>query len=327
MTEKCMVENTDRQLIEVLIEKTQQLLKEKQYDQAVDVAEKAVKHAPGYEDAWLVRAHTLIATNNYQAALEALEQALAIRSDLPQALQLKGSLLVQQGDMQSALEVFTTISKLDPAERMAWFSKASVLGEMGEYTQALDALDRAIDIDPQWPETWFNRGLLLYKSKQYEDAITAFEKAMELVDGYIEPIYFKGLAHHELRQEKEAQDSLYTAAEMWYMKGLFSEDGSDYQNALAVVESALDMDVSNIDLWILRGKLLFKLGFADDGAEVLFMTAGVCMQSDDPENALRTYDVLLELQPDNKQAWNDRGMILEMLDRLDEAEAAFKKGE
>ncbi|MCD4703064.1 MAG: tetratricopeptide repeat protein [Methanosarcinaceae archaeon] len=327
MTEKCMAENADRQLIDVLIEKTQLLLKAKQYDQAADVAEKAVKHAPGSEDAWLVRAHTLIATNDKQAALESLEQALSIQSDLIPALKLKGSLLVQQDDMQGALEVFTKLSELDPTEMVAWFSKASVLGEMGDYIRALEALDRAIEIDPEWPETWFNRGLILYKSEQYEDAITAFEKAMELVDGYIEPIYFKGLAHHELRQEKEAQESLYTAAEMWYMKGLFSDDGSDYQNALAAVESALDIDVSNMDLWILRGKLLFKLGFAKDGAEVLFMTAGVCMQSDDPENALRVYDVLLELQPDNKQAWNDRGMILEMLDRFDEAEVAFKKVE
>ena len=64
-----------------------------------------------------------------------------------------------------------------------------------------------------------------------------------------------------------------------------------------------------MELWKKRGKLLYKLGHKEDARSILINTAELCVQEDNISDALGTYDLLLELEPDNEEARKARDEI------------------
>ncbi|AKB84315.1 TPR domain protein, putative component of TonB system [Methanococcoides methylutens MM1] len=294
-----------QELADFLLNEVRLLCRESQHEQALDVVEQAIKHATDPTQAWLIKGQILFGLHLYDDAIKAAEEALKY-GDNAEVLKLKGNVIATKGDLEGALETFNELEKLASDDPDTYFLKGSIFAEMGNMDEAIANFDRAIEVRPDMGHAWYNKAMVFFNQERYGAAINALDSAIEFMEDATEPIFIKGMAHRKLGQSKEALECFLTAAEMWEMRALVTNSQTVYLEALTAIENALEIDVTNIELWKKRGKLLYKLGHKEDARSILINTAELCVQEDNITDALATYDLLLELEPDNEEAQKAR---------------------
>ncbi|WP_135603983.1 tetratricopeptide repeat protein [Methanococcoides sp. NM1] len=307
-----MSENQDnmspQELADFLLNKVRLLCRESQHEQALDVVEQAIEHAPDPTVAWLIKGQILFGLHLFDEAIEAAEEALKLGDDA-EVLKLKGNVLATKGDLESALETFNKLAEVATDDADTYFLRGSILAEMGNTDEALANFEHAIELKPDMGHTWYNKAMVLFNLERYGAAIGALDSAIDLMEDATEPIFIKGVAHRRLGQSKDALECFLTAAEIWEMKALVTNSPDAYLDALNAVESAIEIDVTNVDLWRQRGKLLYRLGHKEEAKDILANAAELCVQEDNITDALKTYELLLELEPDNEEAQKAREEI------------------
>ena len=111
-----------QELADFLINKVMSLCRESQLDQALEVVEQAINHAPDPTHALLIKARILTGLHLYDDALETTDEALDLREDI-EALKLKGNILAIKEDLEGALEIFTKITEMAPKDAESYFLK------------------------------------------------------------------------------------------------------------------------------------------------------------------------------------------------------------
>ncbi len=307
-------EMSPQEMADLLLNKVRLLCKEQQPEQALEVVDRAIKYAPDPVQAWLIKGEILAGLQLYDEALEATESALKVRDDRD-VLKLRGNIFTSSGKFENALDTFTELISIDPENPEGYFLRASIFAELENFNRALNDLETATGIDPDMGFAWFNQGLVYLSIQRYGAAIKAFEKTMELLEDFIEPIYYKGIAHRKLAQTETAMECFQIAADMWQVKGLFKGSQEAFSNALDAIEQGLDIDVTNTQLWQMRGKLLYKTGHKKEGLEVLRSTAQISLQGDDLKSAFKTLDIILELEPEDKDANKEKQRVESLMDK------------
>ncbi|MGM0771657.1 MAG: tetratricopeptide repeat protein [Halobacteriota archaeon] len=307
-----MSENKDnmspQELADFLLNKVCLLCRESHHEQALEVVEQAIRHAPDPTQALLIKGQILFGLHLYDDAIEVADNALELGNDA-EVLKLKGNVLATKGDLTGALETLEKLEEITSDDADTYFLKGSVFAELGDTDKALENLDRATAIKPGMGHAWYNKGMLLFNVERYGASIKALDSAIEYIEDATEPIFIKGLAHRKLGQSKEALECFLTAAEMWEVRALISSSRDAYLDALNAIENALEIDVTNVELWRKRGKLLYRLGHKEEARSILANTAELCVKDDNITDAIATYDILLELEPDNEEAQKARDEI------------------
>ncbi|MEL4305913.1 tetratricopeptide repeat protein [Methanococcoides sp. LMO-2] len=307
-----MSENQDnmspQELADFLLNKVRLLCRENQHEQALEVVEQAIKHAPNPTQACLIKGQILFGLHLFDDAIEAADKALELGDDA-EVLKLKGNVLATKGDLKEAMETFNKLEEIAPDDADTYFLKGSIFAEMENVEKALENLDLATEIKPDMGHAWYNKGMILFNVERYGAAIKALDSAIDHMEDATEPIFIKGLAHRRLGQSKDALECFLTAAEMWEVRALVSRSQDAYLDALNAIENALEVDVTNVDLWRKRGKLLYRLGHKEEAKSILTNAAELCVQEDNIADALATYDLILELEPDNEEAQKAREEI------------------
>ncbi|WP_445474179.1 tetratricopeptide repeat protein [Methanococcoides methylutens] len=290
-----------QELADFLLNEVRLLCRESQHEQALEVVEQAIKHAPDPTVAWLIKGQILFGLHLFDEAIKATDEALKLGDDA-EVLKLKGNILATKGDLAGALKTFNKLAEVATDDADTYFLRGSILAEMENTDEALANFDRAIELKPDMGHAWYNKAMVFFNLERYGAAISALDSAIELMEDATEPIFIKGVAHRRIGQKNDALECFLTAAEIWEMKALVTNSQNAYLDALNAIESAIEIDVANVDLWRKRGKLLYKLGHKDEAKEILANAAELCVQEDNLADAMKTYDLLLELEPDNEEA-------------------------
>jgi tetratricopeptide (TPR) repeat protein len=115
----------------------------------------------------------------------------------------------------------------------------------------------------------------------------------------------------------------------------------DPQKAIVKYSLALALMPLNAEAYLRRGRAHFQLKQWDQAAEDLRVAVGLnpglndartwfelgyaCGQAGRPKQALAAYARVIDLDPKNNAAWNNRGLLHEQQGELDQAVAAFSK--
>jgi tetratricopeptide (TPR) repeat protein len=140
---------------------------------------------------------------------------------------------------------------------------------------------------------WFEEGNAFVLAKDYSPAVGAFDKAIALEPGYFEAIDAKA-------------DALNRAGE--------------FSKALDASSQTLTVNPGYVQGWINRGQILYNIGYNYED------------QMNNPVKAeeyyreqLLAFEKAIELDPENAEAWFNKGYALAGMKQYDSAVAAFEK--
>ena len=264
----------------------------------------------------------------------------------------KGVELYHQEYFGDALDAFNHSLEMNPQYFDAWLYRGEALNMIattssgGEgpkaFEESLKAFDKAIEITPQNATAWMFKGGALdniahsmaynfkmsWSSKDpiglFNQSIQAFDKALELDSESANAWHGKGVALIHLGRYEESLN-LGTADEV---TGLYDE-------ALKAIDRAIEIDPNTPGAQENKASLLEIMGRHDEAlktanttqdlAQVWYNRAGLLASQGNEDEALDALDKAIELNPTHADAWHDKGMILEVLGRNSEANAAYAK--
>lgn len=132
----------------------------------------------------VLRGNELIKTKDYANALVAYEQAISFDKNYFPAWNGKADALNRAGNFTEALAASDVALALEPSSTAGWINRGYILYNLGRYDDELRAYETAISLDPGNAEAWFNKGYSLAGLKRYDEALAAFDKVQAIRPDY-----------------------------------------------------------------------------------------------------------------------------------------------
>lgn len=170
-----------------------------------------------------------------------------------------------------------------------WFTKGDQLRSKGSYETAIMCYNKSIELDPSYEPAWVNKGFCLESLGKYDEALEAFDNATAL-----NPLL----------------------SGVWYEKGELLLKRGDYDKAIKAYNISIELDPDYAYAWISKGGILEGKGMYQD--------AIYCY-----DEAIKCYDKPSRMSDVNgaRFPWYYKGLVLQMLGRTTESNAAFAKAE
>jgi len=214
---------------EAAIRNGKKLLKEKKFDEALEVFEDLVKRDQA--DAFV---HAAIARIKYK-----------------------------QKDLDGALDHFRISIKMDPTKPLAYVRSARIYATRGQLDEAKDALQNAIRVHPQAPVAYLGLGAIYQREKKPELAIEQFKKALQYNPRMAparkrlaEALASVGRTPEAMVQVGAALRIKADDPETYALKGRLHLVEKQYSDAQQAYEEAVELDPDG-------GKTQIRLGLAE----------------------------------------------------------------
>ena len=235
-----------------------------------------------------------------------------------------------------------------------WLNEGQKLVDQGRYTEAIQAYDKGIELSPQFTDLYYHKGTALNKLDKPDEAIQAFDKVNEVnpKDGvvayywigrtlsgagrYDEAIQAYGKSTQSFNTYGEwfpGQKSI--CAQAWYYEGLALDAVGRSDEAQNAYDSAIKLNpsITRPNKAIPGNKVLTNSSInATNASSTNENTASAWISKGDSLNlqdkydeAILAYDRAIELDPQNVDAWYDKGLALSALGRTTEATEAFAR--
>ena len=214
---------------------------------------------------------------NKDLAIHFLEQALLIDSFNFNANHIMGVVLGTQGKHQAAQKFLKKATEIDPNSYFAQFNYAKSLVENGDNEKAIIYNENAVKIDSKNKEAWLNYGLNLKNLKLYSKSLECYDKALNIDPNYIEALVDKSDILIIKRNYIEAINILdkillidlskkntELVAIVWLNRGVIFLELSKYEDSLACLNEAININPNEAIAWCNKGILLSNLKRYDE---------------------------------------------------------------
>lgn len=209
------------------------------------------------------------------------------------------------GEWASALQSFNCVVTLDPESAAAYNAIGNVRRQLGEYQQAIEAYSRAIELQPNLAVAYNNRGWSYYNLTEYDKAFADYNQAISL-DANLAFAYNN--------------------------RGLIYQLQGDVTSAAADFERAIELNIP-----VSWAEYNLRLLGADEevtttpetavvpGVDEVMTAATSAYNSRQFAEAVEHYTEVIELDPNNSNAFYYRGRSYIALDQFEEAAADFDR--
>ncbi len=175
----------------------------KQYEEAIEDFNKAIKLDPEYEY-YFKRGNLKDSLKQYEEAIEDFDEAIKLDPECAEAYNDRGKSKFGLKQYKEAIEDFNKAIKLDPEYAGAYNNRGNLKAILKQYKEAIEDFNKAIKLDPKYAVTYYNRGNLKANLKRYKEAIKDFNKAIKLDPEYAEAYNNRGNSKVNLKEFKEA---------------------------------------------------------------------------------------------------------------------------
>ncbi|HXH17881.1 MAG TPA: tetratricopeptide repeat protein [Chitinophagales bacterium] len=309
-----------------LVKKAQFLFDGKQFDQALELLDRAEVYDPREIQIYLLRSDIYAWMDDFKKAVATLEHALDI-ADEEDAAHLYLELadvyedwgkyehvfeclrksLELQPDNEEALnrmwfcvqfvekykesaELHQKIIDKEPYSHWAWFNLAHAYAGLGELEKAVDAFEYVIAINEKFEYAYKDCGDVLFRMEQYRKAIQYYKNALEAARPSKE-IYFSIGESYECLNE-------YGNARNYYRKAI----GIDPQFHEAFFR--IGLCYRQEEKWhnaLTSFERACKL--KDDDPDYIEMLGDACYELGDLEYAIELYSKAVDIRPNSRDAW------------------------
>ncbi|HYG39250.1 MAG TPA: tetratricopeptide repeat protein [Cytophagales bacterium] len=213
------------------------------------------------------------AGNNYarrRAAREAMET---------------GNLAYDKNYFQGAIKSYDEAIEVDPSLFQAYYGRARAKEQMNDLRSALMDYDVVLHLNPRFSEGYFNRGKLKIRLGEYLAAIEDLNQILDLPPASSNTIYFEGVSESEKEIPTLTKISTVSKehAEVYNYIGVAKAELEDYRGAMAAFDKAIELKPDLATFYLNRGDLKYKI--------------------EQVESAIRDYEKVLQLNPENKEAF------------------------
>lgn len=174
--------------------------------------------APKTAEQWYDLGEKLLSSKQYQDAVDAYDNAIKSDEKVPCIL-LKRAIAIEQLKVNNKATDFyeeaikISRKKLEPTEKEL-SCIASMLEKLEQYDEAIFYYEKVIDINPNNSSIWFSRAKALEKAKMLYQALASYEKAIKIKPNYYEALLGKGDVLEKLNRSDEARASFEKAKQI-----------------------------------------------------------------------------------------------------------------
>ncbi len=323
----------------------------RQWRQAAEALQRAVVLTPSHTEAWYLLGVALLHEGRMAEAASAFGQSLALRPGYAPSLCGKAAALQLQGKAKEALEAYLSLLEAAPqreelllnalraaveagdwpqvrqlAMRVSALSPGSLPAREalahadfaeGKYQEALAAFQGLAAAAPAFLEPWYQAGVCLFRLGRYEEAVGAFQSALQ-VDGrhegtrlaLAEALRMAGRTGEALAVLQGVTEQNGASREAWIRLGLLEADNGRLPEALRALEQVL------------------RPGVAAEDAELADLQAAVAallQEKGEYARAAELYQLAMAVRSEDAVLLFNYGSTVASLDRVEEAQAAWKE--
>src|SRR2546429_640448 len=317
------------------------------HEDAIQAYTRAMQRNSAYEIAAYNLGNAFAQLGQFDEALVAYDRALAINPSYPDALYDKGLVLARLGRAKPALQAYEVLLRADAANVVAWTRKGQLLEELNKFEEAVEAhkaattanpqdaaawtglgdspyalgrygesipyFEQGLQVNPKYEIAWNNIGNALNKMGRHAESLTYHDKALEIKPDFDYALYAKGHALDNLGRHEEGLELIGQSLELnpnydhaWMAKAEALHRLGRLEEARDALNNALILNGEYEEAWVFRGKILEEMGNA--------LEAERCY-----DEALQCFRASLDLDPENAELHYHRALLLEDLERVDEA--------
>jgi len=209
-------------------------------DDAIAAYEQALTLTPESTHLWNNLGNLYLKQKNYKQAHDAFEKALKLNPIDTIALTRLADTCYQAGEVDEAIREYKrAISLMQNIEvinnkyfSISWSRLAMLYTKKCQYEKAIEAYKEVLLIEGKDSETWFKIGSLYIKTESYEEAVEALLKVIERHPTYGEAHLKLGIAYRELGKY---QDSI-----SYFLESIdLLEDEQEKELASELMENAI----------------------------------------------------------------------------------------
>ncbi|MDP8205905.1 MAG: tetratricopeptide repeat protein [Candidatus Electryonea clarkiae] len=240
---------------------------------------------------------------------------------------------VQQGDNKNAKEELLKGKDVTPNDPQLFHLLGRVHAELEEWEEMNVAFNHVMeltdsfndDIEATRKESWrmvFNKGVKPFNKEDYSKALVSFKNALIIIPGKYETLKQLGLCYLQLENTEKAEEYLKAAIETESDMTTKNADDPKYD---------LSSRINLLNIYMLGKRWDEVISIAQDilehepgRADVIDKIALAYQQTDQDEKAIKAWDDVIKVNPENPDYYYNKGNILYRMERLEEAAEAYK---
>lgn len=289
-------------------------------------------------------------TGETESALESYQKAYQLKPDDSRVMTGYAACLISDNKFDQASEIYEKIIQIDPQNVNALFNLAAVSRQKGDYQKAEEAYSKIISIDPEYRDAYFGRGLLRLSKVQdqlsalfaYKDSMEQSPKDKELISRYelARAEYEKRFARAESDFRKCAEIDTTDEEAYFHLGLLYISKAQTYNPILSVYRDSLEKKPKDKQLSDRYNSAIDEKNQNLGEAEIFFQRAsnlvphdletlkylGFTLLSQDKwDEASKSLERVVELAPQDREAWGYLSIAYARLGKKAKAEEALKK--
>jgi len=290
-----------------------QFLKQKQYDEAIEVFDEIFKKESDNVAAFQGKIASLREKRDFEGAHELLAKALNAHPEHPGILSERAWLFLKQKKYDEAISAFDEVLKVRRSDEGIFLWQISLLRSQRHFEEAKKLIEEAGHIFPESLRIRNERGWLHFYQMQYDEAIETFEEILakdpndeSALQGQIASLRMKGHYAEATKLANRALSHPRKSPGIYSERGWISFEQGYYEKAEA--------DFSKVLTFI-----------SDDPFSHIHLAWSLVRQETDSnlDDATKYCREALNLEPDLAEAFGCLGNIAFKKGRIHEAEAYF----
>ena len=300
--------------------------KHEQYEEALEDYSKAIELSPDLSLLYRDRADCYKELEQYEEAISGYSEAIKIKPDSDYSYQKRGQCYQKLEQYSKAIKDFTKAIEIDSDWYGYYRDRADCYKELEKYEEAISDYSKTIKLKPDSDYSYQKRGQCYQKLKEYNKAIKDFTKAIEIDSDWWG--FYKGRAdcYKELEKYEEAVIDYTKAiklnddfdilsylyrADCYLFLGKLNEAEADWELSQTHTDNEDLINVCNhgIELCKQQKELLDTKSHIAEiiEKENIDMTVDEFIECMTYHNNINEYTEILKAEPENAEAYFDRG--------------------
>lgn len=271
----------------------------------------AISKNPDNALLYFERATMLDGMEEDSLALNDYKKAISLDSTKAEYYSAIGDMLFEHKDLEGSVPWIEKAMQLNPTDKKAHLKLAKLFLFIEEYNKALSEINTVLRQDVYNPEGYYLKGMVYKSLKDTTKAISSFLTTLQVQPEYRDAMIQLGIMYsmQENPIALKYYDNAYkldtTDVFPLYGKGVYYQDKGDFELAKQEYVNTIMKDRNYTSTY-------YNLGY-------------IYMQQDSFDKAFRQYDILTKLNPQDPEAYFNRGLSYEMLGKKEDAITDYKQ--
>ncbi len=326
------------------------------WEKAQEQLEQAVALYPTNAEAWYLLGQAHARKNNFEDMNAAFEKSLAAGPNFRQQIVYErdrhyvsyfnnGHKRATGGLLEEALQDFETCAVIDPDRPGTYKNIGYVYVQMGDMTKATEYYEKSLELDPEDMDSMRSLNSLYLQQERFEEVVAMSDRVIALDPTDTETIANKAIAYdflgereqafatydEALKMDPENADLIFNLGRLYYMAEEYDKAIEQFQKVIEKNPEDIDANLNvgngymNIADFMRRkwsddveaGKTFTEQEEADYAARVIEFY----------EKAIPYLEKVVELDPENANAWYNLGVAYVNCNMSEKGQVAFDKHE